>query len=743
MPPARLRQPIPAARRERSPLQWGRVVFLVLGLLSMLPVAVAVAAGAPEAAVPAPVGLAGVAVLAACWAAAVRRGRFELWLEPAEWTALALVALGAGAERATGLFFGGLFLRALFLGAPRLAVSTLAYVAVWSVTSAAGADPAVVFASLPRSAALVLTAAGMHLFAGTLRRYERAMARERELVEEVERRRGEERFRSLVQASSDLLLVVDDDGLMTFRSPSAERVLGPASAPGEPFAALVHPDDDGPLAGGAVAPLAGRGALPWRGLRPDGTAIELEGVVSDLRADATVGGFVVSSRDVGERNAAERALAHRAYHDVLTGLPNRARLLERLTEAVDGGAAPAVLQLELDELGAVTDSLGHGAGDDLLRTAATRLLEVRDPDDLVARLGDTFVLVRRSGAGGDAALAALADEVAEALGAPYTLEGREVRTGVSIGIARGEGHLDAGALLRDADTALHAARGSGTRKLFTPAMRAAADERVALRAELERALERGELVLHFQPTVDLPTGQVTGAEALVRWRHPERGLVPPGAFIPIAEETGLVVALGRWVLREACRQLRAWNDAALPGAAPLTVSVNVSVRQLHDPGLVADVAAALRDAGVAPRQVVLEITESALAEHTEVATERLGALRALGVRIAIDDFGTGYSSLRYLQQFPLDVLKVDRSFVADLDGVGGDETLARVVLDLARALGLRTIGEGIEREGQLDVLRRLGCEVGQGFLFSAGLPPAEFTALLARDVAETVEAVAA
>jgi predicted signal transduction protein with EAL and GGDEF domain len=364
------------------------------------------------------------------------------------------------------------------------------------------------------------------------------------------------------------------------------------------------------------------------------------------------------------------------------------------------------------------------AGDELLLGVASRLRDLAGPGDEVARLGgDEFVMLA---ARADAPRAAeLAARVIAALGRPFLLEGKDVRVGVSVGIALGPGEpLD---LLRDADTALNAAKASGKQRFefFRAAMQEAAVTRLALRAELERALERDELRLHYQPTFELASGRMTGVEALVRWQHPERGLVAPGVFIPLAEETGLIVRLGRWVLHEACRQLQAWPEPEL------RLSVNVSAQQLVDPGLLTDVAGALESSGLDPRRLVLEVTETVLAHNTELAVDRLAALRARGIQIAVDDFGTGYSSLRYLQQFPLDILKIDRSFVADVDHGARGSTFAKVIVDLAAALGLRTVAEGIEREEQRRVLTELGCEIGQGFHFCRPLEPDGLAVLLA------------
>jgi diguanylate cyclase (GGDEF)-like protein len=461
---------------------------------------------------------------------------------------------------------------------------------------------------------------------------------------------------------------------------------------------------------------------------------------------------LVLVEDVTERRRLEAELTHQAYHDALTGLANRARFSERVGVALARpGRRPeevAVLFLDVDHFKAVNDSLGHEAGDVLLRAVAQRLLEATRGSDTVARLGgDEFaVLLENVRTDHDAVIVAerilAAMRPGVALGRPDA-EGdgaRAVRVGTSVGIARARGGEEADALLRHADLAMYTAKrdGRGRFALFEPAMHAAAVERLELDADLRASLERLEAApsrasdggdghdfhLVYQPVVELATGRVVAAEALLRWRHAQRGLVPPAVFIPVAEETGLIGSLGRWVLEAACRQAAAWGDRG-----PV-VSVNLSGRQLDDPALVAGVEGALAAAGLAPRRLTLEITESVVMRRTDATLERLRALKALGVRLAIDDFGTGYSSLSYLQRFPVDVLKIDKSFVDGVASEAHDAALARTIVALGTTLGLRTVAEGIETEDQQAALLALGCTYGQGYFFARPLPAGAFGALV-------------
>ncbi|MCW2968748.1 MAG: diguanylate cyclase [Solirubrobacteraceae bacterium] len=437
-----------------------------------------------------------------------------------------------------------------------------------------------------------------------------------------------------------------------------------------------------------------------------------------------------------ERKRVEVELAHQALHDALTGLPNRGLFLDRLAQALARigrhSSALAVLFCDLDRFKVVNDSLGHGAGDMLLVDVARRLEDVLRAGDTAARFGgDEFVILCEDITGAHQAIA-IAERVSAVLEAPFVLGDDEAFVRTSIGIAMASGQqARPEALLRDADAAMYRAkeRGGGVYEVFDDDMRARAVKRLETENALYRALERGEFLLHYQPQVSLATGAVAGLEALVRWQHPERDLVYPGEFIGSAEETGLILEIGAWALREACEQAARW--ASLRSAeSPLRLSVNLSARQCAHPDLVDVVATTLRDTGVDPATICLEITETAVMADMEATVGILDQLRALGVSLAIDDFGTGWSSLRALQRFPVDEVKIDKSFV---DGVARDPQEAAIVaavISLSHALGLRTVAEGLETVSQVDRLRALGCDLAQGFFFWRPAPAADLGPLL-------------
>jgi diguanylate cyclase (GGDEF)-like protein len=496
--------------------------------------------------------------------------------------------------------------------------------------------------------------------------------------------------------------------------------------------------------------------------RKDGSEFDVEVTSHPLTWDGRAARLVLAS-DVTARTRLETELTRQALHDPLTGLGNRTLFRERVVAALAraarnggavNGAGVAVLFLDVDHFKTVNDSLGHGAGDALLTTVAQRLLNATRGCDAVARLGgDEFAVLVDGVAGSDEA-AVVAGRILEAMRRPVALEGAEVTVGVSVGIATSAHAETAEALLRDADVAMYRAkaRGRGEFLVFEPAMHVAALARLQLEGELRRSVARQQadaspLVadaadardtsepdgfrLVYQPIVSLATGEVQGVEALLRWQHPERGLIPPADFVPLAEETGLIVPLGRWVLHAACRQAGEWRHAH-PGAAALHVAVNVAERQLRAPGFVADVQAALAAGRLPSDALLLEITEGALVQDPERVRRTLAALKALGVRLAVDDFGTGYSSLSYLQRFPIDVLKIDKSFVRGVASEEGDRAIARTVVALGRTLGLHTIAEGVETEAQRAALAALGCDLGQGYLFAAPLAAGDVLAFVAQ-----------
>jgi diguanylate cyclase (GGDEF)-like protein len=420
-------------------------------------------------------------------------------------------------------------------------------------------------------------------------------------------------------------------------------------------------------------------------------------------------------------------MLHQALHDPLTGMPNRTLFGDRLAHAVQRaertGSEVAVLFLDLDRFKPVNDSLGHAAGDQVLRVVGERISDCIRDSDTAARLGgDEFGVLLEDGPSAAAAIE-VARRIIAALGHAVVLDGREVFIGASIGVAIGR--RGAEDLLRQADVAMYRAKagGKGRTVLYEASMQAQVLERMELEADLRRALPRGELELFYQPIVELASGALHGVEALLRWRHPERGLVMPAGFIPVAEETGMIVEIGRWVLSTACRQLAAWQAAGAP--AGLTMNVNLSGRQLEDPELPLAVAAGIEDLSAGGGRLVLEITETVLMQDSETTIEHLRGLRSLGALLAVDDFGTGYSSLRYLSSFPVDKLKMAQPFVEQIDDGPGLSALAQTIVDLGTNLGLRVIAEGIETAGQLSVLRGLGCELGQGFHLGPPVPAAQ------------------
>ena len=553
--------------------------------------------------------------------------------------------------------------------------------------------------------------------------------------------RSEERFRSLVQNSSDVITVIDSDTTITYQTPSIERVLGyePSALIGTKLIDLVHPDDAARVAAlcrRTTRSHAANSLVEWRMRRRDGSYVYAETISSDLLENDAVRGFVLTSRDVTERKVLEDQLRHQAFHDSLTDLANRALFTDRVQHALarrTGSADSAtVLFLDLDDFKAVNDSLGHSAGDALLRAVGRRLRGCIRSEDTAARLGGDEFGILLDGDGGEPKALEVAKRVMSEIALPFAVDGREVVVTASIGIAHGSSSTaDAGDLLRNADVAMYMAKGRGKSgcEVFDPSAHRALRDRFSLKNDLQRALANNEFALRYQPVLDLETGAVSGVEALIRWERPDHGVVSPADFIPLAEESGLVVPMGAWVLEQACVQLATWRRERPESG--LSMSVNLSTRQLQDPDIVEHVESALEKTGIAPSSLTLEITESVLMDDTEKVLATLRALKALGVQLAIDDFGTGYSSLSYLHQFPFDILKIDKAFIGR-HGDGSDESpLVRAIVELARTLGLRTVAEGIETPEQLDKLRDLRCDLGQGYLFAAPLGKTEAESFLA------------
>jgi diguanylate cyclase (GGDEF)-like protein len=455
-----------------------------------------------------------------------------------------------------------------------------------------------------------------------------------------------------------------------------------------------------------------------------------------------LGGLGEAFDAMAERlEANRRLLAHQSFHDSLTGLPNRALLLDRAQHALDrrgrAGGAVAIVVVDLDEFKTVNDSLGHAAGDEVLRRVAQRVAACVRPGDTVARLGGDELAVLVEDIEREDEVTAPAERVLAAVAEPTVIAGREIALSGSAGIAMSWGAEKAEDLLRNADLAMYRSKHAGKSRhtLFEDHMHAEMVERLVLEAQVRHAVDRDEFVLHYQPVVDLRTGAISGVEALVRWQHPERGLLPPGHFIAMAEDTGAIVPIGRWVLDHACQQVAAWRSRH-PALGNLTVSVNVSVRQLHEPNLTDHVFVALRRSGLPPEALVLEITETVMMADADLARSRMAELKRLGVRIAVDDFGTGYSSLGYLQSFDIDVLKIDKSFVDGVTEGAEQRAMLEAIIALARALRLTTVAEGIEEDGQHEAMLAMGCTLGQGYLFARPLGVAQLEALLVRSSAE-------
>jgi len=555
------------------------------------------------------------------------------------------------------------------------------------------------------------------------------------LTQEVHDRRSEARFASLVRHASDLITVLAADATIAYQSPSSKRVLGyaPEDLVGTRFDQLLVPGEEGRL-----LRLLSDGFTTHDGetlectLRhADGSTRQFEVLCTNLSDDEHVRGIVLNSRDVSERKRFEEQLAHQAFHDPVTGLPNRALFVDRVRHRIArtrrGDSGLAVVFLDLDDFKTINDSLGHAAGDEVLVAVALRLASTIRASDTAARFGgDEFALLLEDVSSVQEA-ADTAEQIMEAVRQPLALAGKELTIHCSMGISvpEGEAVTDADELIRDADAAMYIAKrdGKDAYRLFEPAMHDGVMARLELRADLQRALTAGEFELFYQPVVRLHDSSVVGVEALLRWRHPTRGLVSPDDFIPFAEETGLIVPMGRWVLRDACRQAVVLQREA-PSDPPLTMSVNLSVKQLQHSDVVADVRDALSESGLPPELLTLEITESVMMNDIDLAISRLEELRAMGVRLAMDDFGTGYSSLSYLSRFPVDVLKMDRSFLQS--GASPEASgLASAVIAIGETLCMDIVAEGIELEDQWATLTDLGCARGQGFLFARPMPASE------------------
>ena len=569
------------------------------------------------------------------------------------------------------------------------------------------------------------------------RRADEAMTREGATI-----RLREQRFRSLISHASDLILICTPDGAITYQSPAAELVWGYSdqSLLDRSLIELVHPSDQAAL----------RDLLQQSRSSPGTTrSIELslrseagvwrlvEFMLTNLLQEPTVDGLVATVRDITERKAFEGQLINQALHDSLTGLPNRALLRDRLKHALARASRRqgnvAVLFIDLDNFKVVNDGLGHQVGDSLLVEVARRLQDCVQDENTIARLGgDEFVVVLDFVASMvEAAL--VAERIAREFERPFAVAGRDITVTASIGIALGGAGYDerVDSLLRNADLAMYRAKAGGKARhvAFDSRMQKNILTRLELESDLRRAIELGEMRVYYQPIVELDSGRIVDVEALVRWLHPTRGLVSPIDFIPIAEETGLIIPIGKWVLEEACRQAATWR-AQFPSEPRLTISVNLSPRQFQQPALIQQIEHALSQAGLPATSLKLEITEGVAIRNLEATISTLRQLRKLGIQIAIDDFGTGYSSLGYLKRLPIDIIKIDRSFIQD---IAQDQETAAIVLgiiSMAKALNLTLTAEGIETVEQSNLLRAWRCDRGQGYLLARPMDAEALTAWL-------------
>ncbi len=545
---------------------------------------------------------------------------------------------------------------------------------------------------------------------------------------QLARRAAEARLSALIKHSADVIAIVGADGTMSFLTASAERVFGqPAEALiGRPIADLAAVEDRPRLREFIARDLAKAGATAVIEARiPRGAdkqrIVEIHG--TNLDKEPTVGGRVLNLRDTTDRKGLEEQLRRLAFHDPLTLLANRALFRDRVEHALAvgkrSGRGVAVLFIDLDNFKKINDSLGHGQGDRVLRTSAQRLVKCTRNGDTVARLGGDEFAVLLENLVGREAVVEVAERIVEALQEPFAFLGSNLCVAASIGVAFATANDGVEELLRNADVAMYAAKsqGKGRYVIFESAMQHAAHQRLEVEAELSRALTENQFQIHYQPIVELRSGYLLGVEALVRWRHPKRGLVAPAEFIGVAEDSGQLVALGRWVLCQACKEVRAWQDK-LPEGRQIRVAVNVSAGQLAKSDLIADVTWALQQSELDPGCLVIEMTESVLMQNTDDTLAKLTRIKKLGVRIAIDDFGTGYSSLSYLHRFPIDILKIDRSFIERLGALEDGAALARAIITLGDTLGLEVVAKGIELEHQKRELIELGCVAGQGYYYS-------------------------
>jgi len=566
---------------------------------------------------------------------------------------------------------------------------------------------------------------------------------ERKLMEEAlfeEKERAQVTLRSI----GDGVVCADIQGNVTFLNLVAERTTGWSlqQAIGRPMVEVFRTRDSG--SGEAIETTAEVAMLQIRSMHVpsnsvlicrDGSAIPIEESIAPIHnREGKAIGAVIVFRDVSAARATALQIAHSAQHDFLTGLPNRMLLNDRIDQAIilarRSGRQVAVLFVDLDGFKHINDSLGHSIGDEVLKSIALRLVSCVRSTDTVSRQGGDEFVVLMSEVSKPADAAAMAVKILEALSKASCIEEHDLHVTASIGISTyPDDGMNAETLIKNADTAMYQTKENGRQgfRFFTAAMNAKAVERQSIEEDLRRALRQHELMLHYQPKICLRTMSITGAEALIRWMHPTRGMLVPAQFIPIAEDSGLILAIGKWALREACAQARSWVEAGYRG---ISVAVNVSALELREGSFLEGILAVLRDTQLEPALLELELTESVLLKRIEPTIIILKILRDRGVHVAIDDFGTGYSSLSYLRKFPIDTLKIDQSFVSQIGSGGGDAAIVAAVISMARSLNLRVIAEGVENQAELDFLQSLGCDEGQGFYFSRPVPALDFLVLL-------------